>query len=154
RNNAKSRALEAALMKATRAYQIIGGIKYYDRKEIKDLIADRRIITNPDNHIRFEIIVNVPNHEIRATTDEKLRQYAMQHDLSMFAAIAEVEYIGIAKRTANKLLEFRNMMMNLFKQQDFLTATDMVNQVLEVTSYEAVLKNEQSLEAQSRLENI
>src|SRR5699024_12320721 len=61
---------------------------------------------------------------------------------------------GIAKRTANKLLEFRNMMMNLFKQQDFLTATDMVNQVLEVTSYEAVLKNEQSLEAQSRLENI
>src|SRR5699024_1865116 len=72
----------------------------------------------------------------------------------MFAAIAEVEYIGIAKRTANKLLEFRNMMMNLFKQQDFLTATDMVYQVLVVSSYEAVLKNEQSLEAQSRLENI
>src|SRR5699024_12780623 len=55
---------------------------------------------------------------------------------------------------ANKLLEFRNMMMNLFKQQDFLTATDMVNQVLEVSSYEALLKNEQSLEAQSRIESI
>src|SRR5699024_1086952 len=123
-------------------------------KEIKDLIAYLRLITNPDDDISFERIVNVPKRGIGATTVEKLRQYAMQHDLSMFAAIAEVEYIGIAKRTANKLLEFRNMMMNLFKKQDFLTATDMVNQVLEVTSYEAVLKNEQSLEAQSRLENI
>lgn len=154
RTNAQSRALEDTLMKANMAYQIIGGLKFYDRKEIKDLIAYLRLITNPDDDISFERIVNVPKRGIGATTVEKLRQYAMQHDLSMFAAIAEVEYIGIAKRTANKLLEFRNMMMNLFKQQDFLTATDMVNQVLEVTSYEAVLKNEQSLEAQSRLENI
>src|SRR5699024_11894598 len=101
--------------------------KFYDRKEIKDLIAYLRLITNPDDDISFERIVNVPKRGIGATTVEKLRQYAMQHDLSMFAAIEEVEYIGIAKRTANKLLEFRNMMMNLFKKQDFLNTTDIGN---------------------------
>src|SRR5699024_12425089 len=126
----------------------------YDIIKLKSIIYCLRHITNPDYILSLEFIVNVTKRGIIATTYENLHQYAMQHYLSMFAAIAEVEYIGIAKRTANKLLEFRNMMMNLFKQQDFLTATDMVNQVLEVTSYEAVLKNEQSLEAQSRLENI
>src|SRR5699024_5157250 len=105
-------------------------------------------------YIMFESFLKLAKRGFGVTTVEKFLQDAMQHDLSKFSAIEEVEYIGIAKRTANKLLEFRNMMMNLFNQQDFLTATDMVNQVLEVTSYEAVLKNEQSLEAQSRVENI
>src|SRR5699024_8940696 len=129
RTNAQSRALEDTLMKANMAYQIIGGVKFYDRKEIKDLIDYLRLITSPGDAISVETIGNVQKRRIGATTVEKLLQYAMQHALSMFAAIAEVESIGIAKRTANKLCEFRNMMMNLFKQQDFLTATDMVNQV-------------------------
>lgn len=154
RTNAQSRALEDMLMKANMAYQIIGGLKFYDRKEIKDLIAYLRLITNPDDDISFERVVNVPKRGIGATTVEKLRQYAMLHDISMFAAVAEVEYIGIAKRTANKLIAFRNMMANFIKQQDFLAATDMVEQVLEATEYEAVLKKEQTLEAQGRLENI
>src|SRR5699024_12629098 len=82
------------------------------------------------------------------------RKYAMQLVRFMLVVIVEGEYIVLAVRTAIILHEFRTIMMNLLKHQDFLTATDMVNQVLEVTSYEAVLKDEQSLEAQSRLENI
>ena len=154
RTNAQSRAIEDTLMKANMTYQIVGGVRFYDRKEIKDIIAYLRLITNPDDDISFERIVNVPKRGIGATSLERLRSYAMAHDLSFFQAIKEIEQTGVPKRAAQALVGFQQQMETLIKQQDFLTATDMVEMVLEQTNYEEMLKNEKSIEAQSRLENI
>lgn len=141
-------------MKANMPYTIVGGLRFYDRKEIKDLIAYLRLITNPDDDLSFERIVNVPKRGIGATSIERLRAYAGQHDLSFFQAVDEIEYSGVAKRAATALRKFKQQIENLVKQQEFLSATEMVEQVLEVTEYEAMLEAEQSIEAESRLENI
>src|SRR5699024_1205215 len=102
RTNAQSRAIEDTLMKANMMYQIVGGLRFYDRKEIKDIIAYLRLITNPDDDISFERIVNVPKRGIGATSLERLRTYAVSNDLSFFQAIDDIEQTGIPKRAANQ----------------------------------------------------
>src|SRR5690625_1975248 len=154
RTNAQSRAIEDTLMKANMTYQIVGGLRFYDRKEIKDIIAYLRLITNPNEDISFARIVNVPKRGIGATAIERHMDYANTHDISLFQAVKEIEQTNVPKRAAQALLEFQELMDNLIKQQEFLTATDMVEMVLEKTNYEKMLQNEKSIEAQSRLENI
>ncbi|HLR73602.1 MAG TPA: 3'-5' exonuclease, partial [Pseudogracilibacillus sp.] len=118
------------------------------------IIAYLRLITNPADDISFERIVNVPKRGIGAASIEKLRTYALMQDLSLFDAILEVEATNVPKRAANALMNFRLMMDNFINQQEFLSATDMVETVLEQTEYEEALKNEKSIEAQTRIENI
>ena len=154
RTNAQSRAVEEALMKSNINYQIFGGLKFYDRKEIKDLIAYLRLITNPSDDISFERIVNVPKRGIGAASIEKLQNYATRNDLSLFHAVAEIEQTSITGKAARALVTFREMMKNLMKQQEFLTAKEMIESVLEMTGYELMLKNENTIEAESRIENI
>ena len=154
RTNAQSRAIEDTLIKANMNYQMIGGLKFYDRKEIKDIIAYLRLITNPNDDISFERIVNVPKRGIGATSLERLRTYALQHDISLFSAISEVEYANVPKRAAEALVGFQQMIRNFIQQQEFLSATDMVEVVLEKTAYREMIESEGTIEAQSRLENI
>jgi len=154
RTNAQSRAVEEALMKSNINYQIFGGLKFYDRKEIKDLIAYLRLITNPSDDISFERIVNVPKRGIGAASIEKLQNYATRNDLSLFHAVAEIEQTSITGKAARALVTFREMMKNLMKQQEFLTAKEMIESVLQMTGYELMLKNENTIEAESRIENI
>src|SRR5699024_7257969 len=153
RTNAQSRAVEDTLLKANMAYQMFGGLKFYDRKEIKDIIAYLRLITNPADDISFERIVNVPKRGIGAASIEKLRTYALMQDLSLFDAILEVEATNVPKRAANALMNFRLMMDNFINQQELLSATDIVETVIEQTEYEEAIKNDKSIEAQTRIEN-
>ncbi len=154
RTNAQSRAVEDTLMKSNIAYQMVGGTKFYERKEIKDLISYLRLITNPDDDISFERVVNVPKRGIGKTSVDKLRAYAAEHGISFFQAIKEVDFTGVSKKAAQALSKFESFIQSLVQQQEFLTATDMVEAVLERTGYEEMLKNERSLESQSRLENL
>ncbi|MUK88430.1 DNA helicase PcrA [Ornithinibacillus sp. L9] len=154
RTNAQSRAIEDTLMKSNIAYQMVGGTKFYDRKEIKDMIAYLRLITNPDDDLSFERVVNEPKRGIGKTSVDKLRTYAAVNDLSLYQAVEVVDFTGVSKKAANALVEFGNLIKTLTQQQEFLTATDMVEAVLERTGYEQMLKNERTIEAQSRLENL
>lgn len=154
RTNAQSRAVEDTLVKANISYQMIGGLRFYDRKEIKDIIAYLRLITNPDDDISFERIVNTPKRGIGATSIERLRAYATENDISFFQAVHEIDNTHVPKRAAQALYKFVHQIDNLVQQQEFLTATDMVEQVLDVTEYEAALQAEGTLEAQSRMENL
>jgi DNA helicase-2/ATP-dependent DNA helicase PcrA len=154
RTNAQSRAVEDIFVKSNISYQMVGGTKFYDRKEIKDMLAYLRLITNPNDDISFERIVNEPKRGIGATSIEKLQAHAAMHDISLFETLREVDFTGVTKRAANALAQFGELIQNFIAQQEFLTATEMVEQVLEKTGYEEMLKNEQSLEAQSRLENL
>lgn len=154
RTNAQSRAIEDTLVKSNISYQMVGGTKFYERKEIKDMIAYLRLITNPNDDISFERIVNEPKRGIGRTTIDRLRAYATEHDISFSEAVKEVDFTGVTPRAANALAEFDQLIESLAKQQEFLTATDMVEAVLERTGYEEMLINERSIEAQSRLENL
>lgn len=154
RTNAQSRAIEDTFMKSDITYQMIGGQRFYDRKEIKDMIAYLRLITNPDDDISFERVVNVPKRGVGATSVERLRAYATENDISFYNAAKEVDFTGISKRTANTIAEFQLMIENFNKQQDFLSATDIVEEVLEKTGYIEMLKKENTIESSSRIENL
>src|SRR5699024_9513922 len=124
RTNAQSRAIEDTLMKSNVGYQMVGGTKFYDRKEIKDLIAYLRLIANPDDDLSFERVVNVPKRGIGKTSMDRLRAYAAQNDLSFHEAVEEVDFTGVTKKAANALVEFSELIKTLSQQQEFLTATD------------------------------
>src|SRR5699024_7278315 len=98
RTNAQSRAIEDSLMKSRIAYQMVGCMRFYDRKEIKDMIAYLRLIVNPDDDISFERVVNVPKRGIGKTTIERLREHTMMHDISFSKALEEVDFTGVSKK--------------------------------------------------------
>src|SRR5690625_2821211 len=154
RTNAQSRAIEDTLVKANVPYQMVGGLKFYERKEIKDMLSYLRLITNPDDDLSFERVANVPKRGIGKTSLERLRDYATTNGLSFYEAVQEIDFTGVPKKAAQALAEFAELIETLTKQQEFLTATDMVEAVLTRTGYEEALKNEQTLESQSRLENL
>ncbi len=154
RTNAQSRAIEDTLLKSNIAYQMIGGIKFYERKEIKDLIAYLRLITNTQDDISFERVVNEPKRGIGATTIDRLRTYAAEHDISLSETIREVDFTGVTPRAAQALAKFEELIQSFAQQQEFLSATEMVEQVIERSGYEEALRKENSIEAQSRMENL
>lgn len=154
RTNAQSRVMEEVLLKSNISYQIVGGIKFYDRKEIKDLLAYLRVIANPDDDISMTRIINVPKRGIGATSIDKIANYANANDMSIFQALQEVEHIGLSAKITNSLRDFRSLIHNWDQMQDYLSVTELVESVLEKTEYRELLKAEKTIEAQSRLENI
>ncbi|MBR2758065.1 MAG: DNA helicase PcrA [Exiguobacterium sp.] len=154
RTNAQSRGLEEMLLKSNIPYKMVGGTKFYERKEIKDVLAYLRLIANPDEDISFVRIVNEPKRGIGAATIDKLGDFADMQGVSLMDAIRDIELSGIAPRTATKLADFRQMMMDLRQMADYLSISELVEEVLKKTGYEEMLKIEKTLEAESRLENL
>ncbi len=154
RTNAQSRVMEEVLLKSNIDYTIVGGIKFYDRKEIKDILAYLRVVANPDDDISLERIINVPKRGVGATSVQRIQEYATEHGLSMFQAIEEIEQIGVSARVVNALTSFRDMIRNFNAMQDYLSVTELTEELLEKTGYREMLESEKTLEAQSRLENI
>ncbi|WP_408004858.1 DNA helicase PcrA [Radiobacillus kanasensis] len=154
RTNAQSRSIEETFVKANIPYQIVGGTKFYDRKEIKDMLAYLRLISNPDDDLSFTRVVNEPKRGIGKTSIDRLQAYAAEHGISLYQTVQEVDFTGVSPKAASALASFGAMIRNWTQQQEFLSATDMVEEVLQRTGYEEMLRNERSLEAQSRLENL
>ncbi|KAF6535123.1 DNA helicase PcrA [Bacillus sp. EKM208B] len=154
RTNAQSRVIEETLLKSGLNYNIVGGTKFYDRKEIKDILAYLRLVSNPDDDISFTRIVNVPKRGVGATSLEKIASYAAMNGMSMFQAIKQVDFIGVSAKAANALDGFGAMIENLTNMQDYLSITELTEEILVKTEYREMLKAEKSIEAQSRLENI
>ncbi len=154
RTNAQSRVIEESFLKSNIEYSIVGGIKFYDRKEIKDILAYLRLISNPDDDISLQLIINVPKRAIGSTSIDKIANFAAMHDLSMFQALETIEMIGLSPKAEKAAAEFRNLISNYTHQQEYLSVTELVEEVLDKTGYRDMLKAEKSLESQSRLENI
>nr|WP_251027646.1 DNA helicase PcrA [Bacillus sp. ISL-41] len=154
RTNAQSRVIEESFLKSNIDYSIVGGIKFYDRKEIKDILAYLRLISNPDDDISLQRIINVPKRAIGSTSIDKIANFAAMHDLSMFQALETIEMIGLSPKAEKAAAEFRNLVSNYTHQQEYLSVTELVEEVLDKTGYRDMLKAEKSLESQSRLENI
>ncbi|KXZ22633.1 DNA helicase PcrA [Bacillus nakamurai] len=154
RTNAQSRVIEETLLKSGLNYNIVGGTKFYDRKEIKDILAYLRLVSNPDDDISFTRIVNVPKRGVGATSLEKIASYAAMNGMSLFQAIKQVDFIGVSAKAANALDSFGTMIEHLTNMQDYLSITELTEEILDKTEYREMLKAEKSIEAQSRLENI
>ncbi len=154
RTNAQSRVMEEVLMKSNIQYNIVGGTKFYDRKEIKDLLAYLRLIANPDDDISLQRIINVPKRGIGATSIDKIAAYAVGQDISMFDALNVIDFIGVSPRIANASAAFHELMNNFAQMQEYLSVTEIVEEVIEKSGYKEMLKAEKTLEAESRLENI
>lgn len=154
RTNAQSRVLEETFLKSTIPYVMVGGQKFYDRKEIKDLLSYLRLIANSADDISLRRIINVPKRGIGPSSVEKIATYAADHELTMFDALAEVDFIGLSKKVTQAAAEFYQLMSNLMQEQEFLEVSEIVDEVLEKSGYREMLKREQSIESRSRLENI
>lgn len=154
RTNAQSRIIEEVFLKSNIPYQIVGGLKFYDRKEIKDILAYLRVIANPNDDISLLRIINVPKRGVGASSLDKIVRYASENELSIFEALAELEHIGLSARIAASLLEFRCQLEQWAQLQEYVSVTELVEEVLDKSGYREMLKAENTLEAQSRLENI
>ena len=154
RTNAQSRLIEETLVKSGLNYQIVGGTKFYDRKEIKDILAYLRLISNTADDLSLARIINEPKRGIGATSFEKMAFYAMEQDRSIFEALNELVFMGVSGKAATAAEQFYHMISDLSARQSELSVTEIVEQVIDKSGYRKMLENEKTIEAQSRLENI
>ncbi|MCY0870317.1 MAG: DNA helicase PcrA [Firmicutes bacterium] len=154
RTNAQSRAIEEAFMSVGVPYRVFGGIRFYERKEIKDVLAWLRLVANADDDTAFLRVVNVPRRGVGEGTLGRLQEQALAMRCSLFAALEAPELLGIAPRFVDALLEFASLIRRFAAQAAYLDLTELVTQVLEQSGYRAMLAAERTIEAQARLENV
>ena len=155
RTNAQSRALEEALIAAGIPYRIYGGLKFYDRKEIKDAIAYLKVIYNNDDSQSLKRIINVPKRAIGETTLKHLQEYADANDLSLFSAIIDVDNIETIKSgTASKLKDFAGLILKLKEAESRYSLPEFLSLVLEKSGYLRELQASGTDEDAVRIENL
>ncbi|WP_420824510.1 DNA helicase PcrA [Vagococcus coleopterorum] len=154
RTNAQSRVMEEMLLKANMPYKMVGGHKFYDRKEIKDVLAYLNLIANPSDSLSMARIVNEPKRGIGNTSIQKLRDFADLHDWPLLEAAINIDLAAITGKAAKELGDFGQMIQDLQKMVPFLTVTELVKETLKRSGYEADLNRQNTLESQTRLENL
>ncbi len=155
RTNSQSRALEEACMAASVPYRIYGGLKFYDRKEIKDIIAYLKLIYNTDDSQSFRRIVNVPKRAIGDTTVKNLQDYADKFDISLFAAAERIdENNEIPPRTRSKIKDFAQLILKFKDVQKNYSLQEFVTLVIEKTGYLAELQAQNTPESEADIENL
>ncbi len=155
RTNSQSRALEEACMAAGIPYRIYGGLKFYDRKEIKDIIAYLKLIYNPDDSQSFRRIVNVPKRSIGDTTVKRLQDFADKEDISLFEAVKRIqEDTEIPPRTRTKLTEFAELIMKFKEASTRYNLREFVTLVIEKSGYLAELQLQNTPESEADIENL
>ncbi|WP_165442865.1 UvrD-helicase domain-containing protein [Senegalia massiliensis] len=155
RTNAQSRVLEESLVKSNIPYKIVGGLKFYDRKEIKDIIAFLRLIQNPVDNISLKRIINVPKRGIGKRTVEKIEQLSIEKGESIYSVILDIdEMASLSHRAKSKVKDFVSIINKFIAMKEILSVKDLIENVIESTGYIKELQKEDTLEAQSRIENI
>ncbi|SFS75723.1 DNA helicase PcrA [Marininema halotolerans] len=154
RTNAQSRVIEEVFLKSNIPYKMVGGMKFYERKEIKDLLAYLRLIVNPDDDLSLTRVINVPKRGVGQATLDKIAAYAERYQLSLFRALLEVENIGLTHRFIKPLTSFASLIRELSAMMEYLTASELTEEVLSRSGYREELRKEETVEAASRLENI
>ena len=155
RTNSQSRSIEEACMAAGVPYRIYGGLKFYDRKEIKDIIAYLKLIYNTDDSQSFRRIVNVPKRAIGDTTVKRLQDFADREDISLFAAAQRIqEDTEIPPRTRSKILDFVNLITKFREAIPNYNLREFVTIVIEKSGYLAELQLQNTPEAEADIENL
>ncbi len=154
RTNAQSRILEEQFIKANIPYKVIGGINFYARKEIKDLLSYLKTIENGKDDLAVRRIINVPKRGIGSTTIDKIQDYALGHDISFFEALKIADKIPAIGRSSVKLEGFVNLIRVFQSKIGYISLTELLEEIIEETGYRIELEAEGTEEALGRLENI
>ncbi len=154
RTNAQSRLFEEKLLIANIPYKIVGGINFYSRKEIKDLLAYLKTIDNGKDDLSVRRILNVPRRGIGDTTQTRVQEYADHMDCSFYDALRVVEEIPSVKRSAVKINQFVQFIQTLRSKAEVLTVRELLEEVIQSTGYAEELQREDTEESRARLENI
>ncbi|RVU76969.1 DNA helicase PcrA [Lactobacillus xujianguonis] len=154
RTNAQSRTVEEAFVKSNIPYQIVGGHKFYDRKEIKDIMAYLKIVANPADTMSLNRIINTPKRGIGAATVDKLLAFADENHFNALEAMDNVAMSTISTRAAQKLSDFGAKLHDAVNFAQTSSVTGLTEKILEDFDYSSTLKQEHTIEADTRLENL
>lgn len=154
RTNSQSRAIEDQLMRNAVPYKVLAGLRFYDRKEIKDIIAYLRVIHNQNDSVSLKRIINEPKRGIGAATVEKAEELAELQNVSVYDVIKNADAYDVLSRSAAKLSAFCQIIEALKKAEDGMTVTEFAARVLRDSGYSAALEREDTVEARTRLENL
>lgn len=154
RTNAQSRSFEEAFMRKNISYKIVGGLKFYDRKEIKDIVAYLKVLENPMDNISLKRIINVPKRGIGNTTLAKIEEIASERGDSIYGALLHLDDLEISGRAKNSLKPFIDMMNILMAKKELMTIKEFIEEVIELSGYVRELEKEDTIESQTRIENI
>ncbi|MGE5589479.1 MAG: UvrD-helicase domain-containing protein [Bacillota bacterium] len=155
RTHAQSRVLEEVFLRRQVPYTIVGGLKFYERKEVKDIISYLRLMLNPADILAFRRVANVPRRGLGPATIEKVEAHAALQGLPVLEAALQADQVeGLGKALAGKVRNFGQLVTTLARQSEFMPLSDLIDQVLERTGYLAELQQEGSLESLGRVENL
>ncbi len=154
RTNAQSRALEDALRQHGIKYVIVGGVKFYDRKEIKDVLAYLRVITNPDDSVAMRRIINEPSRGIGETTIRRIEEYALQHDITFWDAMQQADDVHIHAGLTSRVNSFVEFLRKYRELRETLPVEELVSVMVEDAGILKYYRDEGTDEALDRLENI
>ena len=154
RTNAQSRILEEAFVREGMPYNIVGGVNFYSRREIKDILAYLKTIDNGVDDVAVKRIINVPKRGIGQTTISKVSDYAAKEEISFFDALSMAESIPGMGKAATKLAAFVNMIRVFKSKTEFLSISELIKNVIETTGYVEDLEASDEDDAEDRIENI
>jgi len=155
RTNAQSRSIEEAFMARSIPYKMVGGIKFYARKEIKDIIAYLKLIYNPDDSQSLKRVINVPRRSIGPTTIKKIDEISKDHNVSLFTVIENIDdHSEFSPKTKNSLKGFVNLIKKTREAYGSMPLSEFIAQMIDNTEYLDELKEEGTEESNSRIENI
>jgi len=153
RMNTQSRAIEEILRRESIPYKIIGGLKFYERKEIKDIISYLRLIQNPSDNLSLKRIINEPKRGIGKTSLDKIEELSINSGVPMYEIIKNAEQYGLNRVFLNSR-EFVNAIEELRAKKDDIKISDLIKEILKKSGYTQALENENTIEAENRIENL
>lgn len=154
RTNAQSRVIEEMLMRESIPYKVLSGLRFYDRKEIKDIIAYLRVVYNPNDDVSLARIINEPKRKIGNATLEKARNIATENETSLYDVISRADEYPEFKTAIKKLLNFSEIINSLIKIKDTVPLGELMNRILNDTGYMTALITENTTESKTRIENL
>lgn len=154
RTNAQSRVIEEMLMRESVPYKVLSGLRFYDRKEIKDIIAYLRVVYNPNDDVSLARIINEPKRKIGNATLEKARNIAREKETSLYDVISHADDYTEFKTAIKKLLGFSEIIQSLIKLKDTVTIEELTGRILNDTGYMPTLVMEDTTESKTRIENL
>jgi DNA helicase-2/ATP-dependent DNA helicase PcrA len=154
RTNAQSRALEDVLVREGVPYQVVGGVRFYERAEVKDAMAYLSVISNPDDSVSLERIINVPKRGLGNTSVAKLQDYTRRNGLSLYGALSEADAAGLTGAAKKACRGVRDLFEGLRVAAKEVPPAELIGAVLDESGYRKELEAEDTVEAESRLENL
>ena len=153
RTNAQARVIEDVFMKAGTPYKLIGGLKFYSRKEVKDITSYLKLLQNVNDAIALKRIINVPKRGIGDSALDKLEEIAVNKNISLFEVIKDSNNYRDIRRSGN-IMMFRDIILELQSEKDELSVSELMKKIFKVSGYEAMLNEEKTKEAENRFDNL